>query len=328
MLHRETTLAKLLCVSIPILALLAACGAKEAGSSVARVATPEPTAASGPLASATPRQGTATTVPLPTLTPDPVQITVGQPTPSDNNTSIVMVTPMWASQQILDQVRHLLIENAGCALPCWWGIEPGKTTWEEAKVILSPVALQIGDPRRLSSQIAYDVLIPVPPDVFPTQLEQRYVVQDGVVQRMEVMPGELEVYQLSELLAGLGQPEEVWIKTYARKREGSLPFSIVLYYPDRGVLVDLGTEADVESKYIIACPQAASASYLVLWSPEKLLTLQEVVDGTLRLETFERWQYQKLDATTNLDAASFFETFLPPDNASCIRSEATHWPMP
>jgi hypothetical protein len=239
-----------------------------------------------------------------------------------------MVTPTWASQQILDQVRHLLIENAGCALPCWWGIEPGKTTWEEAKVILSPVALQIGDPRRLSSQIAYDVLIPVPPDVFPTRLEQRYVVLNGVVQRMEVMPGELEVYRLSVLLAGLGQPEEVWIKTYARKREGSLPFSIVLYYPDRGVLVNLGTEADVESKYIIACPQAASASYLVLWSPEKLLTLQEVVDGTLRLETFERWQYQKLDATTNLDTASFFETFLPPDNASCIRSEATHWPMP
>lgn len=271
---------------------------------------------------------TVTLATSPTLAPEPVQLPVGQSTPSDNSTATVVVTPTWSPQQIPERVRQLLTENAGCALPCWWGIEPEKTTWEEAKAILAPLALQIGAPQRLASQIAYDVLVPVPVDVFPTRLEQRYVVRDGVVQSMEVMPGEVEVYQLSELLAELGQPQEVWVKTYAQEREGSLPFLIVLYYPNRGVLVSLGTEANVEGEYIVACPQADWASYLVLWSPENLLTLQEVVDSTLRLEPFERWQYQQLEATTNLDTASFFETFSSSNNAGCIKSKATHWPMP
>lgn len=41
-----------------------------------------------------------------------------------------------------DEAHARLIElfetNGGCRFPCWWGIVPGKTTWEEVHALLSP----------------------------------------------------------------------------------------------------------------------------------------------------------------------------------------------
>lgn len=273
-------------------------------------------------------EATVTSTTLPTLTPELIEIPLEQSPTPDEHTPTVAVTATWNLQQVLEYVRELLTDNAECVLPCWWGIEPGKTTWQMAEAILSPLALQIGAPRRVSSQIAYDVLIPVPPDIFPTRLLHRYVVQDGIVQRMEVMLGDLAAYRLPELLAKLGEPNEVWIETYARKREGSLPFLIVLYYPDQGVLASFGIEADVEDGYVVACPQTSLASYLVLWSPVSLLPIEEAVDDTLWLGPFEQWQYKRLETVTDLDSGSFFETFRTPNSSTCIQSEATQWPMP
>lgn len=278
---------------------------------------------------------TATTPPTTLLTPtlEPVQTPIERPTRS-NSTPTAAATATLSSQQVLDRVRQLLTGNAGCALPCWWGIEPGKTTWEAAEAILSPLALRIGDPRPLhigapppkSSQVAYDVLIPVPPDVFPARLEHRYVVQEDIVQRIEVILGKVARYQLPPLLGELGQPPEIWVSTYSQQREGSHPFTVVLYYPDQGILARFDTEAEREGDFVIGCPQKSPALVMVLWFPDKPLSFKEAVDDTLELGPFNEWQYQRLEDVTNLDPGTFFEIFRASDNSTCIKTEAGLWP--
>lgn len=41
-------------------------------------------------------------------------------------------------------LRDLMENNAGCSLPCWWGITPGKTIWQEAERFFLEVGARVG----------------------------------------------------------------------------------------------------------------------------------------------------------------------------------------
>jgi len=300
--------------------LLAGCARESAGTGASHeIAYPHP----------------ATASPIPTSSFEPTR-TVLPPT-ADLPTPTIAATATLTPQQILDEVRHLFDENGGCALPCWWGIEPGKTTWEEALTILSPLAMRIFPPRIIPNtaylptppEIAYDILIPVPRDIFPVRLGHRYVVQKDIVQKIEVEIGNVDSYRLSEMLNDLGQPHEVWISTYSKKHERSLPFTIVLYYPDQAVLVRFAGEAEVDGDFVVSCPQEYPVLALVLWSVDKQYkSFEAAVNDTLRLGPSRDWNYQRLEDVTDMNPASFFETFKVPETTACIKSKAEHWPSP
>ena len=318
-MHHSYRIRAISVICFMIVLLLAGCARESAGTEASQeVASPHP----------------ATTSPIPTLSFEPTR-TVPPPTATPP-TPTTAATATLAPQQILDEVRYLFDENGGCSLPCWWGIEPGKTTWEEALAILSPLAMEIfppwplgGNSPSLASRIAYDILIPVSPDIYPVRLDHRYVVQDDVVQKIELEMGKVARYQLSKILNDLGQPYDVWISTYSMALEGSLPFSAMLYYPQQAVLVHFASEAEVEGDFVVGCPQDAPAFNLVLWRVEKQYkSFDAVVNDTLWLGSFNDWNYQRLENVTDIDPASFFETFKVAGNTTCIKSKAEHWPSP
>lgn len=70
---------------------------------------------------------TATHTPTPTTTRRPTRT----PTPAPTATLEPTTYPTLDSQGRLNFVLQALKTNEGCQLPCWWGITPGKTTWEE-----------------------------------------------------------------------------------------------------------------------------------------------------------------------------------------------------
>ena len=46
--------------------------------------------------------------------------------------------PRLSREEAKPRIIEMLQTNAGCRLPCWWGITPGKTRWEEVHALLSP----------------------------------------------------------------------------------------------------------------------------------------------------------------------------------------------
>ena len=56
-------------------------------------------------------------------------------------TSTKTILPTLEPTQAILLVEDLLVNNAGCKLPCWWGIIPGTTEWNEAKQFLQTFAI-------------------------------------------------------------------------------------------------------------------------------------------------------------------------------------------
>lgn len=234
------------------------------------------------------------------------------------------------SMRPTDDVIELLARVNRCDLPCWWGIQPGTTPWTTAEEIVAPYALEISSPIQITlEEVAYDVLIPVPPEVYPTRLLHRYVVEDGLVQRIEVTVGDVDGFQISELMEKLGQPKEVWVKTYSEAREGSLPFVTALYYPNMGVVAQYSGEAEEDGGYVVECPEDRFPSVnLVLTPPTQDVAFEEAVEDAILLGPTQLWKYQRLEEVSELDPQSFYERYRQPDNTSCIKTEAGNWPSP
>src|SRR5687768_14319876 len=139
-------------------------------------------------------------------------------------------------------VRYLLENHAGCRLPCWWGITPGKTTWVEARQILEKVSLYVGGQQSSDDFYAnVNAYLPYPYD-FATYMEHLYGVKNGVVDYIRIYNFNLAPnYSLANLLQSYGQPSEVWIRTLPKAERGIQHFIVDVFYGELGILVEYST---------------------------------------------------------------------------------------
>ncbi|MFT3893686.1 MAG: hypothetical protein QM730_18815 [Anaerolineales bacterium] len=98
------------------------------------------------------------TLMIPTLTPTP------HPTLSATQT----IVPTLSTDEALQQIKELYKDNGGCDLPCWWGIVPGETTWEQTKQLLGPLGIMKND--------YFEVLVPREMDPLKGPLPIDYVL--------------------------------------------------------------------------------------------------------------------------------------------------------
>jgi hypothetical protein len=174
-----------------------------------------------------------------------------------------------------------------------------------------------------------DVNIPVSDETFFAPLNQMFTIQDGVIARIEiVIGGAINTYNLSQILDVYGQPMEVWLSTYSRSREGSLPFTTVLFYQEKGIVIAYYDEADEQDAQIKGCPQQYPAYVLVVWSAEEDISFEEAVNNSQELGSFEELNYLSLEESTGLSVETFYETFKDPDNMTCLKTPANLWPSP
>jgi hypothetical protein len=225
---------------------------------------------------------------------------------------------------------ELLENNNGCKLPCWWGVTPGQTEWQTAYQFLR---MFDSDPYFFSNSEFgfYEVHIPLPIEVFGNSIMgQFYFVQNGIVVRIDahvaigdIADGYLNQYTLPEFLTTYGQPTEVWLSTYPGAGEGgSLPFSVILFYPKQGIVAKYGSNGGEYEDFVRGCPQENPVSYLQVLPPGSKKTFEKTMVGTSALSA---WRYLSLEEATGLDVATFYETFKYQDNTTCLETPAEKW---
>jgi hypothetical protein len=261
----------------------------------------------------------------PTFTPSPTYLPTQTPTikPFPSWTPLPTLEPTGA----LLYVEDLLLTNAGCRLPCWWGITPGKTTWVEAQHFLESFTLFLGltgKPKDL--QIAY-FGIPFPEDI--GTIEQGYGFRNGIVEEIyDIYYGNLTThYNLVEMLNTYGQPDHILISAYFEARYSDYMVMVAIFYLQKGILVeyfdnDGGTIGDKIQK----CPQKATYPHLTLWSPRLNMTIQEAANRYLDTRNWP--PYKTLQESTGMNVEAFYNKFKDPNNDSCLALSVTDWPKP
>lgn len=282
----------------------------------------------------------ASATPTPSAWPPTLVASVtSSPSPSATATRLPTSTPMptitWtplptlSSAKALGVVEDLLRNNAGCRLPCWWGITPGETAWETARHFLASFVVSFGQGE--SGEITeagvtylatgYSAYYKIPGEPFDGATI--YSLRNGLIDNIWVTParGTDRSYQLHQMLIDYGEPTEVWLQTTLNVPVSPLPFRVFLYYPQKGILAYY--EYKVTRKVgdqLWGCPEPIGPQ-LWLWSPERPLTIDDIqpIGPDAR-------QLQPLEDATGMDIATFYQTFKESNTSSCLITPVEFWP--
>jgi hypothetical protein len=243
------------------------------------------------------------------------------PTP----TSFLVPTPLPKLSQTdsLARVLGLLRSNGNCALPCWWGIVPGETDMPFAMNYLLSFSTydKINFP---PGKITAEFLYKVPKSVSPIELTRvKLTSQSTTVDQIIVSDLNSWKYQIPNLLQTHGIPTSIWMYTFRSDYglpENTVPFSIALFYQDKGILAMYGNlQGRNMGAKIRGC--IIESPILFLWSYSQELSFANI----------SQWEedglfYLSLEDASNLSIENFYNEFKDGDNIICIDTPADLWP--
>jgi hypothetical protein len=258
------------------------------------------------------------------------------PTRSPSRTPTLAPTATWTPLPTLDpeqagnQVRQLLMNNGGCQLPCWWGIVPGRTPLQEAIHFLAPFS-EIAQGGKSSYYengkqhltTGFDVSYSVPGQKETSRMLLG-VLDDQVAALTVFPPGSEQHYKLPQLLAALGAPKQIFVSAQAESQTaGLLPAFVILDYSSLGILAVYQFPLFRVGDNLRICPNSVGPR-LDLWPAGVTYRNQLSTDQYVSLVT--GFDPRQLQDVSNMDIASFVETFQNPSSSACLETPASIWP--
>jgi hypothetical protein len=165
-------------------------------------------------------------------TPSPIITSTQEPSPTSTLTQRPSPT---LTQTMTNTPEPQLTEPVGeCRLPCWWGITPGLTTWDNALKKLESHELQTVEPDYAG--------IKLPNNLGSVGV---YRKEDGLVYWIEINSRPFKGIQYYDLLTDYGEPSEIYFYTFNAFQtrppwlgKGERPAHVIYYYASKGILAD------------------------------------------------------------------------------------------
>jgi hypothetical protein len=273
----------------------------------------------------TPTAPTATFTPTiaptltPTITPAPPNIPL--------STAILTWTPVptLPPAEALEALLKLYADNGGCQLPCWWGITPGKTSWQEARTKLSRLG-HISRPFGGKEVVRYEFSFVIPAEIDSSgSFEPDIGVKDDIVVGISLnsrwVRGDFD-YSLAGWLQVWGTPGEIWLKVVTTA-PSEIQYEMDLFYPAKGILLNVTGIAQAHGDSLSICPQTFKRDIfppaLVLWSPSKNITYQTMFSDLLGKTIVDQNKFSLLEKLTdNFGPGDFYETYRDPKATACF----------
>lgn len=233
------------------------------------------------------------------------------------------------SEEAKSLVNELFQTNRDCLLPCWWGIVPGITTWQEANSFLAQFAHITGGVSHQDKTLQVQfVQIPRSEDGSTGVLTHIYIVKNGVIESIEVSLDDTSAFSLSNFLNTYGKPEEIWLNTYRTEYPvGVLPFLAALFYPQRGILATYSPlNAEFNGDIIRACQWDNQPSMLGLWSPTQKITFMETARRFRMNPDEPGFLLLPIEDATEISVQTFYEIFKTPGIKECLETPREKWP--
>lgn len=251
-----------------------------------------------------------------TLTPAP------RPTVIDTQTII----PTLSTEDALKRITELYKDNGGCDLPCWWGIIPGETTWEQAKQFLSPLGIMKNDyfaafvPREMDPLKG-----PLPVDYAFGNVDARFYVDNNVVRVINANSRWVKQsfdYSLSGILNVWGTPDEIWFTLYPESVTGIPHYDIYLIYSHKGMVISRGFASTSENTMKI-CPQKVLEydgipPWFILWSSKEDISFSTENAILSYFKSIFGDVFVQLENAVGTNLGQFYETYKDPNSTKCL----------
>lgn len=276
----------------------------------------------------TPTQIPPTQTPLPTLAPDEVKI----------------------------KLFDLLLNNGGCALPCFLGYSPGISTKDDIQNFFGQFGVQDAPDLSISrtavtarSIIGFYIrlnnhYLNMGISTYESMGEVKVIEMGSFIQPDNSNPSQrldnsytwdlryaevMHYYLLQQILAIYGEPSEVIILTYRNDRQRpdvtSFPFFLVLLYPEQGFYVKYKMERITSGINFLGCPSKSFVD-VVVWPPNNDKIFEGIVKPTINSEYLS--DYKSLSDATSMTINEFHQIFSNPDTTNCIVTPIETWPNP
>jgi hypothetical protein len=271
---------------------------------------------------------------LPTSTPPENTSTRKADAPTFSPTEMLTSLPTWTplvtltTNQATKKLNEWMQYDPSCQFPCWAGIVPGVTTWEEAKSILTPVvnilAVYEGDPcvGNLCNLIEWE-------SRNEGIIRGEIVSQpDGTIIWNHVSSSRVEsVFKLNEILTLYGKPEKAYISTSTfLMPPDQLSLVLILAYPNHHFIFTAGWDAGLQGNNIVTCLHSFEGGGIDM----KLID-GEWSDSVIRKVAFtgrdvSSVPMEPLEVVTDMTINQFYEKFMNEDVNNCIFTPAKYWP--
>jgi hypothetical protein len=242
-----------------------------------------------------------------------------------------MLEPTWTLPATLpapdgfSKINEFLETNGGCRFPCWWGITPGETSWEDARNIVFPLAgLQILDGQSSSGAFLAGLMMRYEMgEGQETGFEQSYTIKDGIVEAIKIkFPNKIPTPKLKDVLTDYGIPDEVYLGGTYNKRLGWQSFWLFLHYNKQRIFIeyDRGIQPlQPPDELMPICFPEIDYAELHVWGPDYSFS------STLDLIIQEHNPTYHLEKISIMTTEEFYKKFTDPAENPCINTSSQSW---
>jgi hypothetical protein len=264
--------------------------------------------------------------------------------------------PNLSAEAAKAQVFDVLKANGDCRLPCLWGSEPGAPDMQSLAPFVSQFTTTVSSNEDIALVVNHfseqgGIHLSAYEGEIDFRVSLSYYTEGGTVSQL-VMRVEARTeadqmaifgnerfndltsyFQLASILAVYGKPGDVFIAPFLDDPDVPnpvwIPFSLVLYYPSQGILVEYIMPRQKVGNRYVGCPSVTQINVIV-WDPHKQYGLSELA-GSLSnggINELNIDYFRALEDVTTTSLEQFYAQYVDPQTPACIETEASMWPAP
>ncbi|MEP7137242.1 MAG: hypothetical protein ABI904_20125 [Chloroflexota bacterium] len=221
-----------------------------------------------------------------------------------------------------------------CLLPCWGGITPGKTSWQEAKQIIESLSgyATINIDENLDCK--FSKCHGIGWSLFPNTLADggfysavpnnkvhliNITIQDARLQKTNL----LKYMNLEYILSQYGRPAILLFST-----EPDLPGDIFLeltfVYPEKHFVIRYSKYATLLNDEVVSCGKDSYIKLIILDNPEQLISLTTIANAAETKDLHVDVWHKTVEEATGITIDKFYQIYSK-TNAPCISTPTKIW---
>jgi hypothetical protein len=278
----------------------------------------------------------------PSVTP----LVITQNPMSQTTTSGIVSPTISNSDDSYNYLVSTIKSNGGCELPCIWGFTPG--TSRDITKWLSQYPEVYADnysiiPSLHENTGAIYLQETVDGDRFMLSLDY-YIANDFIDELVfktthvgdysyKVFSSQeyidlLEFYLITSILREYEEPQQILLAVFRYDLMTKSPYdeaSLVLYYPEKGFLVEYFSSIKEINGNAEICPSSGSVG-VIAWNSEQNRDLSSIIDDVgLGINSLNHTYFKQLSDSTQLNVTDFMHMFTN-NGDSCFYTPINLWP--